>query len=608
MKKILLFLLAFISVAAWGQVQTSGDVQVYAPGGVNFANGDLLIVHSGNGAPASSCSSIATDYMYVQLDAPAGQNIWQCINGTMRQQSGGVSTATIGQLAIYTGTNTVGGIGTTGTAGYVVLSGGSPTFTGSPALGTATANSINGLILRELATDNIGLGNSALNSGVAGNGTDNLAIGDSALASNTLGSENIAVGGGALQWTTSINGLNTAVGYAAGALTNSSAHNTASYNSVYIGGNSTAAASGDSNEIVIGYAAAGNGTNSLTLGNSSISGLYVPGLAVGGSANCLQIDSSGKITATGSSCGTASLAFGSLTSGTNTAATMTVGSGAMLGFSGSGSINASNLNGVSYPASPSTNTVPVVTSSNTITYEAVPTAAGGTGQNWSSSSGIPSLSSGTASLYNSSCSGANNALTWNSSTKSIGCNSISTAAGSIVVGTTSITSGTDGYIEYNNAGTLGERATTGSGNVVLATSPSISSPTLSSTVTVSSLSNGIVAANSSGALSSVTENDATYSATPTFSAASNIVINTITLTGNVTSSSFTGTPYGGQQMTMIICQDSAGGHTFTWPANMQGTMTISTTANKCSSQLFVYAQGLSGQWYAVNTGVINQSQ
>jgi hypothetical protein len=34
-----------------------------------------------------------------------------------------------------------------------------------------------------------------------------------------------------------------------------------------------------------------------------------------------------------------------------------------------------SLNGVSFPASPSTNTVPVVTSSNTITYETVPAAA-----------------------------------------------------------------------------------------------------------------------------------------------------------------------------------------------------------------------------------------
>ena len=49
---------------------------------------------------------------------------------------------------------------------------------------------------------------------------------------------------------------------------------------------------------------------------------------------------------------------------------------------------------------------------------------------------------------------------------------------SIVVGTTSITSGTTGYILYNNAGVLGNLATTGSGSVVLATSPTLITPTL----------------------------------------------------------------------------------------------------------------------------------
>lgn len=45
--------------------------------------------------------------------------------------------------------------------------------------------------------------------------------------------------------------------------------------------------------------------------------------------------------------------------------------------SGSGSVAATvnKVNGVTYPSSPSTNTVPVVTASNTITYEAVPNAA-----------------------------------------------------------------------------------------------------------------------------------------------------------------------------------------------------------------------------------------
>jgi len=48
----------------------------------------------------------------------------------------------------------------------------------------------------------------------------------------------------------------------------------------------------------------------------------------------------------------------------------------------------------------------------------------------------------------------------------------------LVVGTTTITGGTSGRIFYDNAGTLGELATTGSGSVVLATSPTLVTPAL----------------------------------------------------------------------------------------------------------------------------------
>lgn len=51
--------------------------------------------------------------------------------------------------------------------------------------------------------------------------------------------------------------------------------------------------------------------------------------------------------------------------------------------------SANVVNGVSYPASPSTNTVPVVTSTNTVTYEAVPVAAGGTGQTATPAAQLP---------------------------------------------------------------------------------------------------------------------------------------------------------------------------------------------------------------------------
>ena len=56
----------------------------------------------------------------------------------------------------------------------------------------------------------------------------------------------------------------------------------------------------------------------------------------------------------------------------------------------------------------------------------------------------------------------------------------------LAVGTTAIASGTNGDIEYNNADVLGELATTGSGNVVRATSPTTTTPKLTG-YTVSTL-------------------------------------------------------------------------------------------------------------------------
>lgn len=81
-----------------------------------------------------------------------------------------------------------------------------------------------------------------------------------------------------------------------------------------------------------------------------------------------------------------SSAIGSLGAGTNGQALLgQTGAAPAFGtISGDASVtNAgvwtnSKVNAVSYPASPSTNTVPVVTSSNVVTYQTVPVAAGGT--------------------------------------------------------------------------------------------------------------------------------------------------------------------------------------------------------------------------------------
>jgi hypothetical protein len=93
-----------------------------------------------------------------------------------------------------------------------------------------------------------------------------------------------------------------------------------------------------------------------------------------------------------------------------------------------------------------------------------------------------------------------------------------------------------------------------------------------------------------------------YSATPVFDAS---LGNTqeITLTGNVTSSTLGTAPAVGEviQLNFIICQDGAGSHTFVWPTQIHGAVSIGGTASKCSEQSFIF-DGTTG--YAV--GVTNQ--
>jgi hypothetical protein len=77
-----------------------------------------------------------------------------------------------------------------------------------------------------------------------------------------------------------------------------------------------------------------------------------------------------------------------------------------------------------------------------------------------------------------------------------------------------------------------------------------------------------------------------FSATPVFNAAA-VSGFTITLTGNVTSSSVTN-PSTGQRLTFIITQDGTGGRTFAWPANFKGASDILLDANSVTIQTFIY--------------------
>ncbi|MEW6006113.1 MAG: hypothetical protein AB1695_12445, partial [Stygiobacter sp.] len=147
------------------------------------------------------------------------------------------------------------------------------------------------------SSNNIGIGVHTLNSNTTGSsnvvigsyscnsnttGYWNTAIGSASMVNNTMGSANTAVGVNSLYHnTTGSNSI--AVGSDSGSyIADGSTANQTSNASLYLGANTKALADGGSNEIVIGYNATGNGSNSVTLGNDSITKTILKGnVAIG---------------------------------------------------------------------------------------------------------------------------------------------------------------------------------------------------------------------------------------------------------------------------------------------------------------------------------------
>ena len=117
---------------------------------------------------------------------------------------------------------------------------------------------------------------------LAGNttGSYNTGYGYATLAGNTTGSYNTGYGYATIYSLTS-GGENTALGYQAGRYYGSGTDAlTTSSKSIFIGSNVKASANNATNEIVIGYNAVGNGSNTVTLGNDSITATYLKGAVI----------------------------------------------------------------------------------------------------------------------------------------------------------------------------------------------------------------------------------------------------------------------------------------------------------------------------------------
>jgi len=126
----------------------------------------------------------------------------------------------------------------------------------------------------------------------------NSAFGQYALFSNGITDDNTAIGSGALAWVNTGAGRNTAVGRNAGAGAGSSYNNIAE--SIFIGYLSRPGANSQTNQIVIGNDLAGAGSNTVTIGNNSITSTILKGLITAPltTNTLIEADTTGKAVTT----------------------------------------------------------------------------------------------------------------------------------------------------------------------------------------------------------------------------------------------------------------------------------------------------------------------
>lgn len=107
-------------------------------------------------------------------------------------------------------------------------------------------------------------------------GTTNSAFGAFALGLTTTGSYNLGSGYAALYGNT-IGSYNIGLGPNAGRWDSTAVNNSSGSASIFIGYDTHPLASGQTNQIVIGHQAVGNGSNTVTLGNTFITDTYLRG-------------------------------------------------------------------------------------------------------------------------------------------------------------------------------------------------------------------------------------------------------------------------------------------------------------------------------------------
>lgn len=357
------------------------------------------------------------------------------------------------------------------------------------------------------------------------------------------------------------------------------------------------------------------------------------------------------VTLVSSSGGGGSSAFNAITSGTNTTATMTVGSGSSLVRTGSGIIDANKILGTT------------LTSLTGVVYmtAGVPSVATGTCNSSTVVFGDGHCDSALTSAFyqtmqaNTVAQTQRSALNFSTNftladsaspsrtTVQLAANiSVNAATATALAANPTDCSANQfaNAIAANGNLTCAQptaanlsNGTTGAGLIVLQTSPTILTPTVASFANAnhdhtSSAGggnipyNGIASASREGdgakvqmftgsdpaanecakfdanrnivgngsacSASPVTLTTVTYSATPVFTRSTQIQEWAITLTGNVSSSTISGAAAADIYI-FNICQDGTGGRTFVWPTGFSQASVISATASACTKQTFYWS-------------------
>jgi hypothetical protein len=247
-----------------------------------------LPISSSNVTTTGSASYIVWSYTlptgctngYIWLKNTGSFLYYSAASGSSFQQNAAYTTYTPAASypvgGVYPTANTTGllngAIVSVFGTGNVYIGGGLPR---ASAGSNNTAQGLSALSNNTSGSNNTAQGLSALFNNTAG--TDNTAQGQSALFNNTSGSNNTAQGYGALYANTS-GSQNTALGSSAGLfISGGSNYNVTSIYSTYLGTGTMALASGDTDELVLGYNTVGNGSHTATLGSPTTTGTWLIG-------------------------------------------------------------------------------------------------------------------------------------------------------------------------------------------------------------------------------------------------------------------------------------------------------------------------------------------